>query len=102
MSDKKKRGCEEDTKTPYWTDLDNNKRSSCPLRAFRKNPELYNDLLTAHSLYKAHGTMPYEGGFMNQPALYTHLISFIEYVKTKCEKIAEEKKEVFKKEVANA
>lgn len=98
MSDRKKRGCEKDTKVPYWTDLDGNKRSSCPLRAFRKNPELYNDLLTAHSLYKAHGTMPYSGGFMNQPALYTNLITFIEHIKSACDAIKEEKKEAFRKE----
>jgi len=98
----KKRGCTKDTKVPYWTDLDKNKRSDCPLRAFRKNPALYNDLLTAHSLYKAHGTMPYAGGFMNQPALYTNLISFIEYIKGECDKIEEEKKEIFRKENANA
>ena len=102
MSDKKKRGCEKNTKVPYWTDLDKNKRSDCPLRAFRKNPELYNDLLTAHSLYKAHGTMPYSGGFMNQPALYTNLISFIEYIKQKCEDLKEEKKEIFNRENTNA
>lgn len=98
MSDQKKRGCEKDTKKPYWTDLDGNSRSSCPLRAFRRNPEFYNTLLTAHSLYKAHGTMPYDGGFMNQPSLYTNLISFIEYMKSECEKLLNEKKEAFRKE----
>lgn len=102
MSEKKKRGCEKNTKVPYWTDLDKNKRSDCPLRAFHKNPALYNDLLAAHSLYKAHGTMPYSGGFMNQPALYTNLISFIEYVKSECDKIKEEKKEIFNRENTNA
>ena len=99
----KKRGCEKDTKVPYWTDLDGKtKRSSCPLRAFRRNPDLFNDLLAAHSLYKAHGTMPYSGGFMNQPALYTNLISFIEAIKKKCEDKLEEKKEIFNKETSNA
>ena len=93
----KKRGCVVDTKEPYWTDLDNNKRSSCPLRAFHRNPDLYNELLTAHSLYKAHGTMPYSGGYMNQPSLYVQLISHIAYIKEQCEKIEEEKKNTLKK-----
>ena len=46
--------------------------------------------------------MPYPGGFMNQPALYTNLISFIEAIKQKCEDLKEEKKEIFNKERANA
>lgn len=83
---------------PYWTDLDGVDRSDCPLRAFYQNPDLYNDLLTTHSLYKAHGTMPYGGGFLNQPALYTVLISYIEYIKTKCEDIEKKKKESLRKE----
>ena len=42
--------------------------------------------------------MPYEGGFLNQPALYPFLISFIERIRTKCEEIEKEKKEALKKE----
>lgn len=41
--------------------------------------------------------MPYEGGFLQQPALYTVLISCIEYVKTKCDEIEKKKKEALKK-----
>ena len=41
--------------------------------------------------------MPYEGGLLNQPALYTVLISYIEYVKTKCEDVEKQKKEALKK-----